>query len=374
MRIDFRGPAWIDGAFRRGVVLEIDEGKITSVSHGEIHSGETDEMVLVPGFIDLHVHGGAGSDFMDGSEEAVEQICAHHLLHGTTSLAATTLSARSEDVSAALSAIHRHSRRDSAGEAEIVAVHLEGPYINPDFAGAQDRASIRKADLHEVERWLSIVGELPMIMTFAPEVSGAELLLERFRDRIVFSIGHSGATYSEAVQAIARGARHFTHLFNAMSPLHHRNPGVVGAAIASPEATAELIADGHHVHPVVLHSFATLLHDRAVLVTDAMRACGQPDGNYKLYEHDVIVSDGAARLGSGALAGSVLTMIGAVRNMVELAGLPLTTVLPMATTHPAARIGAANRKGRIAAGFDADLLVLGTELEILRIWKGGTEQ
>ena len=173
--------------------------------------------------------------------------------------------------------------------------------------------------------------------------------------------------------AIEAGARHFTHLFNAMPPLHHREPGAIGAALADDRCTVELIADGVHLHHAMLHVVGAQLHDRALLVTDAMRACGMPDGTYSLYQHQVTVRDGEARLADGALAGSVLTMGQALRNMVELAALPIETALPLATTIPARLLGVGDSKGRIATGYDADLVVLSPRLEIERVIVRGHE-
>ncbi|HKO58277.1 MAG TPA: amidohydrolase family protein, partial [Thermoanaerobaculia bacterium] len=194
-----------------------------------------------------------------------------------------------------------------------------------------------------------------------------------FRGRITFSIGHTAADYGDAVAALEWGASHFTHLFNAMSGLHHREPGVVGAALVSADATAELIADGIHVHPAVLRIAARAMPHRVALVTDAMRACGLPDGQYKLYGYDVTVADGAARLANGTLAGSVLTMSGAVRNMVELAGMPIESVIPLATEVPARILGVADRKGKLESGYDADVVLLNEKLGIDRVFARGEE-
>jgi N-acetylglucosamine-6-phosphate deacetylase len=215
------------------------------------------------------------------------------------------------------------------------------------------------------------------LMTIAPEIAGVRALVERYRSEITFSIGHTAAGYAEAVAALQWGASHFTHLFNAMSGLHHREPGVAGAALTSAGATAELIADGIHVHPAVLRLAAQAMPQRIALVTDAMRACGLADGTYKLYQHDVTVGGGAARLRDGALAGSLagslLTMERAVQYMVEQAGLPLETVLPLATEIPARILGIADRKGKLAGGYDADVVVLTPQLEVERVFVRGRE-
>jgi N-acetylglucosamine-6-phosphate deacetylase len=184
---------------------------------------------------------------------------------------------------------------------------------------------------------------------------------------VLFSIGHTSADHATTAAALEWGATHFTHLFNAMTGLGHREPGVVGAALAAVDATAELIADGIHVHPVVLNIVARMMTNRVTLITDAMRACGLAEGTYKLYGHDVTVADGAARLADGTLAGSVLTMARAVQNMVELAGLPLESVLPLASEVPARLLGIADRKGRIDTGYDADLVMLSEKFELERV-------
>jgi N-acetylglucosamine-6-phosphate deacetylase len=327
--------------------------------------------VLAPGFVDLHVHGGAGADFMDGDVAATRRICAFHARHGTVALAATTLTGSRSAIRAAVAAAGAVATTPRPGEARVVAIHLEGPYLSPARAGAQDPRELRAADRAEVEEWLAAAPGLPFLMTVAPEVPGVLELIAALSRRIRFSIGHTEAPHELVQQALASGARHFTHLFNGMPALHHRNPGVVGAALASAEATVELIADGHHVHPLLLAACARLLGDRVALVTDAMRACGMPPGRYRLGDLEATVEGGTARLESGALAGSLLTMAGAVRTMVA-AGVPLARVLPLASTVPAGLLGLPG-KGRIAAGADADLVELDEELRVVRIWIGGEE-
>jgi N-acetylglucosamine-6-phosphate deacetylase len=327
--------------------------------------------VLAPGFVDVHVHGGAGFDFMDADVASNRRICAFHARHGTVALAATTLSASRAAVRAAVGAAAEVAAAPWRGEARIAAVHLEGPYLNPERAGAQDPQQLRDADRGEVEDWLAAAPELPFLMTIAPEVPGALDLVAALSRRVRFSIGHTTASHEVALAALASGARHFTHLFNAMPPLHHRNPGVVGAALAAAEATVELVADGLHVHPLLLAACARLMGERVALVTDAMRGCGMPPGTYQLGGLEVKVEEGTARLADGTLAGSLLTMAGAVRTMVR-AGVPLARVLPLASTVPAGLLGLPG-KGRIAAGADADLVELDEDLRVVRTWIAGEE-
>jgi N-acetylglucosamine-6-phosphate deacetylase len=375
MTLHLHGRAFVDGALRDDVLVTIEGGVIADVAQTTNVPAAAQRMghaVLVPGFVDLHVHGGDGADFMDAHEESTERILAFHASHGTTALAATTLSASRTDLHSAVDTIARVSGNREAS-AEIVAVHLEGPFINEARAGAQDRASIRPADIHEIAALIAQAPRLRWIVTVAPEIEGARGLIEHFRDRMLFSIGHTSADHATAVAALEWGASHFTHLFNAMTPLHHRDPGVVGAALTAVHATAELIADGVHVHPAALRIAVAAMPHRITLVTDAMRACGLAEGTYKLYEYEVTVADGAARLADGTLAGSVLTMDGAVKNMIELAGLPLETVLPLATEVPARVAGCGDRKGKLDRRYDADLVVLNEKFEVERVWARGAE-
>jgi N-acetylglucosamine-6-phosphate deacetylase len=368
------GRAFVDGALRDDMLVTIAEQVIvdaqqtTRVPAGAERVGG----ILVPGFVDVHVHGGDGADFMDAHEEATMRILRFHAAHGTTALAATTLSASRGDLQNAVETIARVSGEGATG-AEIVGVHLEGPFINAARAGAQDRASIRTADIHEVAALIAEAPRLRWMITVAPELEGVRALIEHFRDRVLFSIGHTAADHGTTAAALEWGACHFTHLYNAMTPLHHRDPGVVGAAFTSVDATAELIADGIHVHPAALRIAVNAMPHRVALVTDAMRACGLADGTYKLYESEVTVAEGAVRLADGTLAGSVLTMSEAVKNMIELAGLPIETVIPMATEIPARIAAVADRKGRIDQRYDADLVVLSDRFEVERIWTRGEE-
>lgn len=369
------GRAFVRGAILDDVLVTLSDGVIAGVVQtiDVPAAAERSKNLIVPGFIDCHIHGGDGADFMDANDAGNARILAFHARHGTTALAATTLSASPRDLRSAVTAIARSSRAEPAG-AEICAVHLEGPYINPERAGAQDRSSIRPPDIEEVETLLAEAPELRWMMTLAPEMAGARALIEHFRGRVKFAIGHTATDYRIAIDAIQWGASHFTHLFNAMTGLHHRAPGAVGAAMVSPETTVELIGDGLHVDPAVLHIAARMMPDRIALVSDAIRACGRPDGIYKLYNHDVTVTGWAARLADGTLAGSLLTTSAAVRNMVELAGLPLESVIPLATEVPARVLGIADRKGKLEPSFDADVVLLDDSLVVERVFVKGMER
>jgi N-acetylglucosamine-6-phosphate deacetylase len=369
------GRAFIAGELREGTLITIDGEQIVDVRDAvrAPDGAEAINGVILPGFVDLHVHGGDGFDFMDGTDEAVARITAFHARQGTTALAATTLSGTRTDIHGAVSTIARAAGSRPVSGSHICGIHLEGPYINALRAGAQNVASIRLADILEIAALLAEAPGLRWMITVAPELPGARALIEHFRHRVLFSIGHTAANYAESVAALEWGASHFTHLFNAMPGIHHREPGAVGAAFVSPTATAELIADGIHVHPAILRMTALAMHGRVALITDAVRACGMPDGKYTLYEHEFTVSEGAARLSDGTLAGSVLTMQRAVQNMVELAVLPLQMIVPLATEVPARILGIADRKGKIAPGYDADLVVLSDRLAVERVIVRGTD-
>lgn len=369
------GRAWLKGRAVDDVLITVADGRIADLvesAHCPQGADRLDDL-LVPGFIDIHVHGAAGCDFMDGSVEACKAVLQHHARHGTTAVAATTLSASQPDLLRAVRAIADCSAELAAGTAEVCAIHLEGPYINPARAGAQAAASIRPGSIHEVTELMALAPNLAWIITVAPEVDGVRALIEHFARRVVFSIGHTAADYGQTVAALDWGASHFTHLFNAMPPFHHRNPGPIGAAFVSTEATAELIADGIHLHPAALRIATQAMAGRVTLVTDAIRACGMPDGNYTLYDQQITLAEGVARLADGTLAGSVLTMMDAVRNMVELAGVPLDAVLPLATEVPAHVIGVSATKGRIEIGYDADLVAITPKLDVSTVFVRGEE-
>ncbi len=368
------GRAFVDGAIKDDILVTLRGTTIVDVAQIAVPPAAADHVrgLIVPGFIDIHVHGGDGADFTDGDTEANERIINFHARHGTTAMAATTLSASRARLQTAVAAIGRTAVNAPAG-AEICGIHLEGPYINARNAGAQDTASIRPSDIHELTVLMSEAPRVRWIMTVAPEIEGARALIEHFKGKVLFSIGHTGAMFADAVAALEWGASHFTHLFNAMTGMHHREPGVVGAALESADATAELIADGVHVHPAVMRIACTAMPNRIALITDAIRACGMPEGKYKLYDYEVTVSEGTARLPNGTLAGSVLTMECAVQNMVELAGWPIEKVVPMATEVPARILGVASRKGKLQNGYDADVVVINEKFEIERVFTRGAE-
>ncbi len=316
--------------------------------------------ILAPGLIDLHTHGALGLDTMDATPEALRTVAAFCARHGVTGFLPTTVTAPRADVLAALRNVS-HVMAEGTGGAAVLGAHVEGPWLDAGRLGAQDGRYVRAPALDELREMLDT--GVVRLLTLAPEIPGAALAMDLARDRgVVLSAGHTRATWEEMVAATDRGLRHVTHLFNGMEPLHHRRPGAVGAALTLPELTCELIADDIHVHPAVLDlAWRAKGTDGIALITDAMRGTGMPDGTYTLGGLEVHVADGVARLPSGNLAGSTLTLDRAVRNMMAATGLPLCEALRMATTVPAGVLELGGQKGALAAGYDADVVVLDTD-------------
>ncbi len=356
---------------KKGIVV-FENGRITAVGkrdEGEAPTGariiDASQKIVTPGFIDIHVHGGKGRSVMDASAEVVNELAKFEADHGTTAFLPTTISASQEKLVDTVRAVSVAMDKGTGG-AEILGIHLEGPYISTEKRGGQDPDSIRPPSLDEFRKILKASSQKVRIMTLAPEVDGAEELIDELRSlSIVASIGHSNATYGETVNAIKHGVSHAAHVFNGMRSFHHREPGVLGAVLTHDEVTAELIADGIHAHPAAMKLLTRVKSSsRVVLVTDAIKAAGMPDGRYRLGKQDVIVKNGVCRLMSGELAGSTLTMNAAVRNMVELVGAPLQEAVMMATINPATVVGIEDRKGSIEPGKEADLVVLDEKLNV----------
>ena len=319
---------------------------------------------ILPGFIDLHVHGGGGHDTMQGGA-AVQAIAAMHARHGTTSMLPTTMTAPIAEIETALRAIGHAASARQAGAARVLGAHLEGPYINPARLGAQANQT-GQATLAQVQHLASFA---PLrLITLAPEIDGHLALIRRLSESgIRVQIGHSNGTYEDGVAALAHGAAGFTHLFNAMSGLHHRAPGMAGAALAHAEH-AELIPDLLHVHAGAIR-VALRAIPHLYCVTDATAAAGMPDGAYLLGRQSVHKCLGGVRLADGTLAGSTLTMDQALRNLVEL-GLSLADASNRVSTYAADFLGLTDR-GRLAAGCHADLVVLGRDLRLTAVYVEG---
>ena len=321
---------------------------------------------LVPGFIDLHIHGADGKDVMDGTQDALSILCKALASEGTTSFLATTMSATSEEIENALTAVRDYMSHPSAG-AKILGVHLEGPFLSPKKVGAQGADKLLAFDVEYIKRWQKCSGNAIKLVTLAPELPGSVSFIEFLTSqKIVSSMGHSDATYAEGVAAIEAGCTHATHLFNAMRGLTQREPGVVTAALLSDKVYAELIVDGIHLHPAIVDlAFRLKSVERCVLVTDAMRAKCMCDGIYDLGGQDVIVENGVARLRDGTLAGSTLKMSNAIQNMLRFTGCDLKDVVKMVSENPAKILGIFASKGSLEIGKDADFVVLDEKFNVV---------
>jgi N-acetylglucosamine-6-phosphate deacetylase len=350
---------------RSEVIVTIANGQIVELAQFDSsiapHSGDIEarDCLLLPGFIDIHVHGGAGRAIMEATSEAQDAVSVHLAAHGVTGYLPTTITGPWELQANSVAAARRtmDSDRTPIGAA-VLGVHLEGPYINPKKKGAQPPQYIRTPSWQDLQEHLGDnVGTLKVI-TLAPEMEGAHDLIRQLVSRgVVVSIGHTDATYDEVSSAIDLGARHVTHCFNAMRQMEGRQPGVVGAAMSRKELAAELIWDNIHVHPASCRALiASKGTDRVILISDGIPGAGMPDGyTFSLGDLDVLIHDGSARLPDGTLAGSLLTMDRAFANAVEYS---LSERSAMTSRNAAVALGLGHRKGLLAAGYDADLVLL----------------
>ena len=330
--------------------------------------------LIAPGFVDLHVHGGGNADFMDGTAKSVLQVARTHARFGTTRLLATTLTGSREQLDEAIRSIRNFTESPRPDDcARIEGIHLEGPYICVHKRGAQPREYVRDPDVDEWEHWHELSAGLIKQITMAPELPGAPELIDRCIARGVrVSMGHSDATSAEARSAIALGASQVTHVFNAMRPLHHREPGLLGEALTSAEVFVELIADGVHVDPRIVDLVVRVAgEDRVVLITDAIEGAAMPSGVYRLGGEEVLIASGTAKFSNGTLAGSVLTMNRAFANVIQFAKVSPQSASRMATANALRQLGLSDHCGRVEAGQIADLVVMQPDGRVLATIIGG---
>lgn len=366
-------------------VIVVEAGRITGIGHrDEVHipPGAKDYvasgMTVIPGFVDVHIHGAGGHDVMEARPDALDRITSTVARFGTTSIVATTVTAPVEETCRSLEGIaqyirsHENAADNTRFGAEILGMHLEGPFINKARRGVHPVESIAHPSVETLEKFRAAAGGLVRILTVAPELPGAlELIAAAVADGLVVAVGHTDADYAQARAAIKAGARHAVHVYNAMRPFTHRDPGVVSAILTDTEVTAEIIADGVHVAgPAIQVLLGTKGFDTVLLVSDGTAATGMRDGNYRLGNFEVTVKDGVCRNSEGKLAGSTLTLDRALRYIVEL-GVPFVDAVRMATILPARRLGLAGKKGILAIGADADLVVLTPDLHVAGVMTRG---
>ncbi|WP_420491851.1 N-acetylglucosamine-6-phosphate deacetylase [Neobacillus niacini] len=370
------GKAILENKVAESIYIFIENGKIKEL--GPIHAVPTylsnlekiDIPVnksVVPGFIDVHIHGAAGADTMDATIDALETIAKALPAEGTTSFLATTITQKHENIEKALeNAAGYLNSYNTSGKADILGVHLEGPFINGKHAGAQPREYIINPDIELFKKWQSLAEGSIKLVTVAPELeNGTNFVSYLNENGVIASIGHSDAIYEEIEKAVNAGAKQVTHLFNAMRGIHHREPGVAGSALVFKELMVELIADGIHVRPemmkLVINAKGT---EGMILITDAMRAKCLKNGTYDLGGQDVAVADGKALLADGTLAGSILKMNDSLKNITEAADLSLLEAVQMASVNPAKQLNVFDRKGSISLGKDADITILNDEYQV----------
>ena len=346
-------------------IMDVGSRAAVQFSRDEFEVLDHSRHLLSPGFIDVHIHGAMGRDVMEGTTEALEAISRFLAAHGTTSFLATTVTASPIATLQAVEALGRQVDRPLPG-ARLLGLHLEGPFINPEKRGAHSARHIRPPSTLILEQLLARSGHRVKLITLAPEVEGSLELIRFARSRgVVVSLGHSNATLEETMAAVDLGAGNATHLFNAMRSFSHRDPGILGAVLTTPRIRAELIADGVHVSPAAVDLCLRCKGaGRILLISDAVSATGMPEGQYRLADMEITLSEGVCRTPDGTLAGSILTQDQALRNMVRWSGLPVHTVLGMLTRNPAQSLGIASGKGTLAPGHDADMVLLDQDLRV----------
>lgn len=325
---------------------------------------------IAPGLIDIHIHGALGADLMDGREESLQTMARYLVRQGVVGFLPTTVTASREKTRRVAELVQNY--RGSPGETEVLGIHLEGPYLNEKRKGAQYGPEIRPADWGELADLLAILGEKLRLVTLAPEIPGNLKAAAWLREKgVTVAIGHSDATYEQALRSFEGGITQATHTYNGMRGLHHRDPGVVGAILTTPRLWAQLIPDLVHVHPGAIQVLLNCKGpEKIVLISDAVQAAGLPDGEYVLGDLPIVVSEGSARLPEGNLAGSTLNMLQAVRNMAEALGVSLPDAFRMGSLNPALSLGLKN-KGWIKEGNQADFALLTGDFELKKTIIGG---
>lgn len=357
--------------------LVVENGKISDIQKGD-YKGNLNQIDVsgkhvLPGFIDIHIHGGYGEDAMDASYDGLNRLAKQLLSEGTTTFLATTMTQSDENIEKALKNIIECYENQTLGEmAEIGGVHLEGPFISEHKVGAQNPKYVQRPTAEKIRHFQEMAKGLIKIITFAPEVEGAHNTLNELRDDIIFSMGHTVATFEEANEAVERGAKHVTHLYNAATPFEHRNPGVFGAAWTNQSLNTEIIGDGIHSHPAAVDiAYKQKGNMHMYLITDAMRAKGMKDGEYDLGGQNVIVKGKEARLESGALAGSILKMNEGLHNLIQFTHDSLDHLWRVTSLNQAIALNIDKQKGSLSIGKDADIVIVDDNIQVDTTIKAG---
>lgn len=356
---------FVDGQFRRGG-FTVENGVFTEVTPGDTAGEDLHGAAVLPGFIDLHIHGCDGSDFSDGDLAGLAAMGRFLAARGVTAFCPTAMALPYEALEVAITNARCLSDNLPADCAAVAGVHMEGPFLSPKKAGSQNPAYLQTPDVFAARRLYNLSGGLLRLVDAAPELENAAALARELSPFCTVAAAHSNADYDTAAAFFDAGGTHVTHLFNAMSPLHHREPGILAAAAERDKVTAELICDGLHVHPAAVRLAFRLFPGRLCLISDALRCCGLPDGAYDLSGQTVQLQGGVAKLPDGTLAGSAVTLADCVRRAVSF-GIPKEEAILAATAVPSKILGLDKRFGSIAVGKQADFLLCDEKLNIQKV-------
>ena len=328
---------------------------------------------VIPGLVDVHIHGAAGSDFSDGDYEGLKKTAAFLAADGITSFAPASMTLPYGTLEKAFATARRLAEDAPVGHARLMGIHMEGPYFSEKKKGAQNGAYLKEPDFAGFKRLYDGCGGLIRIVDVAPELPGAVEFVEKASKLCTASVAHTDSDYKQAKEAFSRGATHLTHLYNAMPPIHHREPGVIPAAAENPHVRAEIICDGLHIHPAAVRlAFAMFGMERMVLVSDALRCCGMPNGEYELGGQKVSLSGGIARLADGTIAGAATNLYDCMTNAIMF-GIEEEAALRASTYNPACALGVQDKVGSIATGKLADFIVCRSDYTGRRVFLGGKE-
>ena len=353
--------------------FRVEDGVFTELLPPEVREADAVDLggaLVLPGLIDLHTHGNSGADFSDGDDAGLRRMAAFLARSGVTGFAPASMTLPYETLAAAFATAKRLHDQPPGDCARLLGVNMEGPFFSEKKKGAQNAAYFKAPDFEAFKALYEGCGGLIRIVDLAPELPGAADFTRRASGLCTVSVAHTDASYEQAAAVYAAGATHLTHLYNAMPPIHHRMPGVIGAASENEAVYAELICDGYHVHPSAVRMAFKLFPGRICLISDALRCCGMPEGAYELGGQAVFLKGGVARLADGTIAGSASTLFDCLRRAVSF-GVPFDEAVTAATLNPARQLGCADRLGSIAVGKCADFLVCGEDLSLRAVCLGG---